>query len=62
MKNIGFTTGIALAVFLITACSDKKATEREGKVIPVKVMNVTLSTMTAERNYVGTIEESSGIS
>ncbi|MDR1259591.1 MAG: efflux RND transporter periplasmic adaptor subunit [Tannerellaceae bacterium] len=62
MKNIGFMTGIALAIFLTSACADKKATEREEKVIPVKVMSVALSTMTAERNYVGTIEESSGVS
>jgi RND family efflux transporter MFP subunit len=61
MKRIGFMTGFALATLLLTACADKKTPERTEKVIPVKVITVVPATTTTERNYIGTVEESTAI-
>ena len=49
-------------VALATACTGNKAPERHEKVIPVKVIHVAPSPLTAGRNYVGTVEESTAIS
>jgi membrane fusion protein (multidrug efflux system) len=62
MKNIGFMTGIALVTIMIAACADNKTPEREEKIIPVKVMDIARSTASSERNYVGTVEESTAVS
>jgi RND family efflux transporter MFP subunit len=47
---------------MLAACADSKTPEREEKIIPVKVMDIARSTAQAERNYVGTVEESTAIS
>jgi RND family efflux transporter MFP subunit len=48
---------------MLFACDNNKAKQSEGKkVIPVKVMRVSSSTASIERNYVGTVEESTAIS
>jgi RND family efflux transporter MFP subunit len=62
MKNIGFMTGVALAVIMLAACADKKAPEQKEKIIPVKVMDIARSTTLSERNYIGTVEESTAVS
>jgi RND family efflux transporter MFP subunit len=62
MKKIGFMTGIALAVVMATACADRKTPELKEKIIPVKVIQIETSAMTTDRNYVGTVEESTAIS
>ena len=57
MKNFNL-----MMVALATACTGNKAPERHEKVIPVKVIHVAPSPLTAGRNYVGTVEESTAIS
>jgi RND family efflux transporter MFP subunit len=48
-----------IAVFFMTACTDKKATEKQERVIPVKVMTVGAGrALPLQRAYVGTVEES----
>lgn len=56
---IGLT---AFAAICFVGCSKNYATEQTSKVIPVKVMNIVLSDNSNNRNYVGTVEESSAIS
>lgn len=53
---------VTAAIFVFVACSDEKGTERKGKVIPVKVMEVAVSRTANARNYIGTVEESVAVS
>ncbi|MDR0620246.1 MAG: efflux RND transporter periplasmic adaptor subunit [Bacteroidales bacterium] len=51
------------ALFLFAACSDKKETQTQEKIIPVKIMTVeTLHNAISVQNYVGTVEESVAVS
>lgn len=53
----------ALAFMATLGCNGKKEEpERPAKIIPVKVVEVSVSTTANVRNYVGTIEESQAIS
>ena len=52
----------ALAICLFAACSEKKGTEKQEKIIPVKVMEITTSQDVGTKNYVGTVEESVAVS
>jgi RND family efflux transporter MFP subunit len=52
----------ALVTCTFAACSEKKGTETQEKIIPVKVMKVAASMQANERNYVGTVEESVAVS
>jgi RND family efflux transporter MFP subunit len=52
----------ASAVCLLAACSEKKGTETQEKIIPVKIVEISASPVTNVRKYVGTIEESVAIS
>ncbi len=52
----------AAAVILATGCSGRTETAATEKVIPVKILAVSGSAATAERNYVGTAEESFALS
>jgi RND family efflux transporter MFP subunit len=60
MKSSRFFYG-AIALLALVACSKKTETQQE-KVVPVKVMEVASLAITAERNYVGTVEESAAVS
>jgi RND family efflux transporter MFP subunit len=53
---------VAPALLAITACTGNKETERHEKVIPVKVVTVTPTAVTDERNYVGTADASVTVS
>jgi RND family efflux transporter MFP subunit len=57
--KFGFT---AMVICLFAACSNEKGTEKQEKIIPVKVMEIAVSQATDSRNYVGTVEESTAIS
>jgi RND family efflux transporter MFP subunit len=62
MNKRGFITGVFCAALILCGCNGKKETKNQGKIIPVKVMEVSASATENVRNYIGTIEESSGIS
>jgi len=51
-----------LAICALSACSEKKVTEKQEKIIPVKVMEITTSQEVGTKNYVGTVEESVAVS
>ncbi len=53
---------VASAIVLFTGCSGKTEPVKTEKVIPVKTLTVSGSSTTAERNYVGTAEESFALS
>jgi RND family efflux transporter MFP subunit len=61
MRYSLFFLFVAVTAFVTSGCKDKKTKQYE-KIIPVKVINVAPSTLTGERNYVGTVEESTAIS
>ena len=50
------------AMFCLTNCGEKQAQEQKSKIIPVKIMNIGFSNHSYNRNYVGTVEESSAVS
>jgi len=50
------------AMILATGCAERTETVKTEKLIPVKTLAVNSSSTTAERNYVGTAEESYAIS
>jgi len=58
-SRLGFA---ALAISVFVACSNEKRTEKQEKIIPVKVMEIAASQTTSTRNYVGTVEESVAVS
>ncbi|KAA6344136.1 Efflux pump periplasmic linker BepF [termite gut metagenome] len=58
-SKLGFTT---LAMCLFVACSNDKGTEKQEKIIPVKIMNVEALRTTSSQSYVGTVEESVAVS
>ena len=53
---------ITMTVIILTGCTGKTETVKTEKVIPVKAITVSGSETMAERNYVGTVEESFAIS
>ena len=53
---------VVLAICVFTACSNNKKTEKQEKIVPVKVMEIAVSENGGVRNYVGTVEESVAIS
>jgi RND family efflux transporter MFP subunit len=52
----------AAAMCLFAACSKQKGTQTQEKIIPVKIMEITTTTMANGQNYVGTVEESVAVS
>jgi RND family efflux transporter MFP subunit len=46
---------------LLSSCNGKKATEMQSGAIPVKVIEITASPYSGQKNYVGTVEELSAI-
>ena len=58
-SKLGFA---ALAICFFAACSNKKETTKQEKIIPVKVMEIAASNTAGTRNYVGTVEESTAVS
>jgi RND family efflux transporter MFP subunit len=63
MKKYSLIPGIASAVLMMmTACADKARTERQERIIPVKVMEIMALPVANERAYVGTVEESQAVS
>ncbi|KAA6314791.1 p-hydroxybenzoic acid efflux pump subunit AaeA, partial [termite gut metagenome] len=52
----------ALIACVFVACSNKKETAKQEKIIPVKIMNVETLCATSSQNYVGTVEESVAVS
>jgi RND family efflux transporter MFP subunit len=53
---------LLLAAMTVSACTGNVKTERQEKVIPVKVINLAPSAIPSERAYVGTVEESFALS
>ncbi|GHV65872.1 hemolysin secretion protein D [Bacteroidia bacterium] len=52
-----------MTVSLFVACSNKQGTEKQEKIIPVKVMTVETGRATSlQRTYIGTVEESLAVS
>jgi RND family efflux transporter MFP subunit len=59
LKHSNIIISILLASMMMpAACTGDKKVETQDKVIPVKVINVVPSSIMAEWNYVGTVEES----
>ncbi|KAA6300780.1 MAG: Solvent efflux pump periplasmic linker SrpA [Candidatus Ordinivivax streblomastigis] len=58
IKRNSFFCPIIAATLFLAACTGKTETEKQEKIIPVKVMEITVSTTNSEKNYVGTVEES----
>jgi RND family efflux transporter MFP subunit len=52
----------ALAICVFAACSNEKRTEKQEKIIPVKIISVETLCTTFSQNYVGTVEESVAVS
>ena len=53
---------VALLLCAFVSCFKPKETPQQEKVIPVKVMEITTMQTAGNKNYVGTIEESSAVS
>lgn len=49
--------GISLLIILLMSCSGQKDKSTEERVIPVKVVEITGSSLVDGQNYVGTVEE-----
>ena len=62
MKNCFKLTIAAIVICTFAACSNKNGTEKQEKIIPVKVLQVASSQMGTALNYIGTVEESVAIS
>jgi RND family efflux transporter MFP subunit len=62
MKGHSNLCAAAISVCLFAACSNKKVTETQEKIIPVKVMEIAATTTANRQNYVGTVEESVAVS
>ena len=58
-SKLGFA---AMAICLFAACSNQKGTEKQGKIIPVKVMEIAATNTASTQSYVGTVEESTAVS
>ena len=54
--------GISLFIILLMSCSGQKDKSTEERVIPVKVVEITGSSLVDGQNYVGTVEEMSASS
>ncbi|WP_195437788.1 efflux RND transporter periplasmic adaptor subunit [Parabacteroides goldsteinii] len=54
--------GISLLIILLMSCSGQKDKSTEERVIPVKVVEITGSSLVDGQNYVGTVEEMSASS
>ena len=54
--------GISLLIILLMSCSGQKDKPTEERVIPVKVVEITGSSLVDGQNYVGTVEEMSASS
>ena len=52
----------AILAYVFVGCSGEKGTEKQEKVIPVKVMEIAASQTASARNYIGTVEESVAVS
>ncbi|MDR1544545.1 MAG: efflux RND transporter periplasmic adaptor subunit [Prevotellaceae bacterium] len=57
--KFSFLTMLMVGIF---ACSNKKTTEIQSKIIPVKVMKIAAMQTASVKNYVGTVEESAAVS
>ena len=62
MKNYLKLSVVAIAICVFAACSNDKGTEKQEKIIPVKILQVASSQMGTALNYVGTVEESVAVS
>ena len=63
MYKLHFILSFAVsAIVLVTGCTGRAETVKTEKLIPVKIVAVSGSSTTTERNYVGTAEESYAIS
>jgi RND family efflux transporter MFP subunit len=62
MKHHQNLCSVAMAICLVVACSNPKKTEVQGKIIPVKVMEIAAMQTAGGRNYIGTVEESVAVS
>ena len=62
-KLVALTTIFSLCntAVLFTACNKEKTSEKKPRVVQVKTMTVEAGALTAEKNYVGTIEEEDGV-
>jgi len=58
-SRLGFT---AIAICFFVACSNKKGTVEQEKIIPVKVMEIAATNTASTQNYIGTVEESTAVS
>jgi RND family efflux transporter MFP subunit len=62
MKGYSNLCVAAMSICLFAACSSKKGTKTQEKIISVRVMEIGAATIASERNYVGTVEESAAVS
>jgi RND family efflux transporter MFP subunit len=51
-----------LAICFFVACSNEKGKEKQEKIIPVKVIEITATNTARTQNYIGTVEESTAVS
>ena len=58
-SKLGFA---AIAICFFATCSNKKGTEKQEKIIPVKVMEIAATNTANTQNYIGTVEESTAVS
>ena len=52
----------AILAYVFAGCANEKGTEKQEKVIPVKVMEIMTSQTVSVRNYIGMVEESVAVS
>jgi len=52
----------AILAYIFVGCANDKGTEKQEKIIPVKVMEIAASQTISVRNYIGTVEESVAVS
>ncbi|MDR2839868.1 MAG: efflux RND transporter periplasmic adaptor subunit, partial [Paludibacter sp.] len=62
MKKYSKLVFAALITCSFVACSNGKGTEKQEKIIPVKIINVETLRALSSQNYVGTVEESVAVS
>jgi RND family efflux transporter MFP subunit len=62
MKDYSKLCIAVLSVCIFTACSNRKATETQEKIIPVKTVEIVASQTANGQHYVGTVEESVAVS
>ena len=52
----------AILAYVFVGCANEKGTEKQEKIIPVKIMEIVTSQTASVRNYIGTVEESVAVS